>query len=168
MSTATQSLKNTKQERINWFIKQLPIVFIVMLVSVGDSIVHSVSVNWLPVIGFVLGASLAGIGFWLFRKISVKKATRQEKIAFISGISLLITGTLILTLNNSIATIFNVQWLHDSWVSLIFGSALACLGYWTSTLFSELFKRDRIWKFMGIFLHSFLFAGLLFKFGFGW
>ena len=166
MSTATQSLKNTKQERINWFIKQLPIVFIVMLVSVGDSIVHSVSVNWLPVIGFVLGASLAGIGFWLFRKISVTKATRQEKIAFISGISLLITGAVILTLNNSVATIFNVQWLHDSSGSLIFGSTLACLGHWT--LFSELFKHDRIWKFMGIFLHSLLFAGLLFKFGFGW
>ena len=166
MSTATQSLKNTKQERIAWFIKQLPIVLIIMLASVGDSIVQSVSVRWLPVMGFVLGVSLAGIGFWLFGKISVTKATKQEKIAFISGISLLITGAVIMTLNNLVATIFNVQWLHDLWGSLIFGSTLACLGHWV--LFSELFKRDRIWKFMGVFLHSILFAGLLFKFGFGW
>ena len=167
MSTVTQSLKNTKQERIAWFIKQsLPIVLIIMLVSVGDSIVQSVSVPWLPAMGFVLGVSLAGIGFWLFGKISVTKATKQEKIAFISGISLLTTGAVILTLNNSVATIFNVQWLHDSWGALIFGSTLACLGYWM--LFIKLFKRDRIEKFMGIFLHSLLFAGLFFKFGLGW
>lgn len=166
MSTVTQSLKNTKQERIAWFIKQLPIVLIIMLASVGDSIVQSVSVHWLPVMGFVLGVGLAGIGFWLFGKISVTKATKQEKIAFISGISLLITGAVIMTLNNLVATIFNVQWLHDLWGSLILGSTLACLGHWA--LFTELFKRDRIWKFMGIFLHSILFAGLLFKFGFGW
>ena len=165
MSTATQSLKNTEQERIAWFIKQLPIVFIVTLVSVGDSIVQSVSVHWLPLIGFVLGASLAGIGFWLFRKIGVIKGTRQEKIAWISGISLLIIGGGIMTLNNLVATIFNVQWLHDSWGSLIFGLVWACLGYWT--LFSEIFKRDRIWRFIGIFLHSLLFVGLLFKIGFG-
>lgn len=166
MSTVAQSLKNTKQEKIAWFIKQLPIVFIIMLASAGDSVVQSVSGHWLPVTGFVLGVSLAGIGFWLFRKIGVIKATRQEKITWISGISLLITGGGIVTLNNSVATIFNVQWLHDVWGSLIFGLVLACLGYWT--LFSELFKRDRIWKFMGIFLHSLLFAGLLFKFGLGW
>lgn len=166
MSTATESLKNTKQERIAWFIKQLPIVLIIMLASASDSMVQRVSVHWLPAMGFVLGVSLAGIGFWLFRKIGVTKATSQEKIAFISGISLLIIGAVIMTLNNSVAMIFNVQWLHDSSGSLIFGSVLACLGHWM--LFSELFKRDRIWKFMGIFLHSLLFAGLLFKFGFGW
>ena len=79
MSTVTQSLKNTKQERIAWFIKQLPIVLVIMLASVGDSIVQSVSVHWLPVMGFVLGVSLAGIGFWLFRKIGVIKGTKAGK-----------------------------------------------------------------------------------------
>ena len=166
MSTVTQSLKNTKQERIAWFIKQLPIVLIIILASVGDSMVQSVSVHWLPVMGFVLGAGVAGIGFWLFKKIGVRKGTRQEKVAWISGLSLSIIGVGILTLNNSVATIFNVQWLHDSWGALIFGLVLACLGYWT--LFIKLFKRDRIEKFMGIFLHILLFAGLFFKFGLGW
>ena len=141
MSTVTESLKNTKQEKIAWFIKQLPIVFIIMLASTSDSIVQSVSVHWMPFIGFVLGVSLAGLCFWLFRKISVTKATRQEKIVFISGVSLLITSVVIMTLNNSAATIFNVQWLHDSWGSLIFGLVLACLGHWTLFI-SELFKRD--------------------------
>ena len=168
MSTVTESLKNTKQEKIAWFIKQLPIVFIMMLASAGDSIVQSVSVHWLPLMGFVLGVSLASIGFWLFKKISVTEATRQEKITVISGFSLLMTGAVIMVLNNSVATIFNVQWLHASWGTIVFSFGLICIGYWTLTLFSELFKGDRIWKYIGIFIHTGLFAGSLFKFGLGW
>ena len=139
-----------------------------MLVSVGDSIVQNVSVNWLPVMGFVLGVSLAGIGFWLFRKIGIIKGTRQEQIAWISGLSLLIIGGGIPMLNKSIATIFNVQWLYHSREAVILGLVLVCLGYWTLTLFSKLFISDRIWKYIGIFIHTGLFACLFFKFGLGW
>ena len=70
-------------------------------------------------------------------------------------------------LNNSVATIFNVQWLHNSWGSLIFGLVLACLGYWT--LFSELIQtRPYMEIYRHVFLHGLLFAGLFFKFGLGW
>ena len=106
--------------------------------------------------------------FPLFRDIKIKEVARREKIAGVSGLSLLIAGGVIVTLNNSIALVFNVQWLYASWGSIVFGLGLVFLGYWTLTLFSELFKGDHKWKFIGIFFHSLLLAGVIFKFGFGW
>ncbi len=172
MTTVTQSWKNTKQEKIAWIKKDLPTILIILLFTADNMVTHRISGHWVPILGFVLGASLMCFGFFqvfpLFSEIRIKEVAWREKIAWISGISLLIIGGVIAILNNSIALVFNIQWLYASWSAIVFGISLVCLGYWTMTLFSELFKGDRIWKYIGIFIHIGLFAGSLFKFGFGW
>lgn len=106
--------------------------------------------------------------FPLFSETRIKEVAGQEKIAWITGLSLLLAGGVIVILNNSIALVFNVQSLYASWSAIVFGLGLICIGYWTLTLFSELCKDDRKWKFMGLFFHSLLIAAVIFKFGFGW
>ena len=172
MNAVMGILRSTKQKKIAWIGKQLPIILIVLLITADNMVTHSISGHWVPILGFVLGASLMCFGFFqvfpLFSEIRIKEVAGREKIIWISGLSLLIAGGVIVTLNNSIALVFNVQWLYASWGAIVFGLGLICLGYWTLTLFSELFKDDRKWKFMGIFFHSLLLAGIIFKFGFGW
>lgn len=172
MNAVTGILQSTKQEKIAWIRKQLPTILIIVLITADNMVTNSISGHWVSIFGFVLGASLMGFGFFqvfpLFREIRIKEVAGQEKIAWISGISLLIAGGVIVILNNSIALVFNVQWLYASWGSIVFGSGLICLGYWTLTLFSELFKGDHKWKFMGGFFHSLLLVSVIFKFGFGW
>ena len=164
MNAVTKVLRRTRQE--------LSIILIVVLLGAVDgSIVHNINERWLPAFGFVLGVSLACVvflaGFPLFSSIRTMEATRTEKMAWISGLLLFIPGGVLIALNDSLARVFNIQWLNDSWGSLVFGMGLVCLGYWTLTLFSELFN-DREWKFIGGFIHSLLLAGVIFKFGFGW
>ncbi|MDE0638782.1 MAG: hypothetical protein OXI43_23315 [Candidatus Poribacteria bacterium] len=170
MNAVTGVFRSTKQEKIAWFVKQLPIIGIILLIAVGDSLANSVSQRWLPVLGFVLGASFACFSFYivfpLISKIRTMEATKTEKIAWISGIPLAIIGGTVFTLNNSIAVIFNVRLLHTFVVSFIVGLGLVCVAYWIMTLSSELFKGDRIWKFCGIFLHSVLLIGVLIKYAF--
>lgn len=172
MNAVMGILRSTKQEKIAWVRKQLPIILIVLLITADNMVTHSISGHWVPILGFVLGASLMCFGFFqvfpLFREIRIKEAAGGKKITWISGLSLLIAGGVIVSLNNSIALVFNVQWLHAWWGSIVFGLGLICIGYWTLTPFSELFKGDRKWKFMGIFFHSLLLIGVIFKFGFGW
>ena len=172
MNAVTGILQSTKQQKIAWVRKQLPTILIILLITADNMVTNSISGHWVSIFGFVLGASLMSFGFFqvfpLFREIRIKEVAGQEKIAWISGISLLIAGGVIVILNNSIALVFNVQWLYASWGSIVFGSGLICLGYWTLTLFSELFKGDHKWKFMGIFFHSLLLVAVIFKFGFGW
>ena len=172
MNAVTGILRSTKQEKIAWVRKQLPTILIILLIIADNMVTNSISGHWVSILGFVLGASLMGFGFFqvfpLFREIRIKEVAGREKIAWISGISLLIAGGVIVILNNSIALVFNVQWLYASWGSIVFGSGLICLGYWTLTLFSELFKDDHKWKFMGVFFHSLLLVSVIFKFGFGW
>jgi len=172
MNAVTGILRSTKQQKIAWVRKQLPTILIILLITADNMVTHSISGHWVSIFGFVLGASLMCFGFFqvfpLFREIRIKDVAGQEKIAWISGISLLIAGGVIVILNNSIALVFNVQWLYASWGSIVFGSGLICLGYWTLTLFSELFKGDHKWKFMGVFFHSLLLVAVIFKFGFGW
>ena len=167
MNAVTGILRSTKQEKITWIGKKLPAILIILLITVDNMVPHSINGHWVPILGFVLGASLMCFGFFqvfpVFSEIRIKEVAGREKIAWISGLSLLIAGGVIVTLNNSIALIFNVQWLYASWGSIVFGSGLICLGYWTLTLFSELFKGDRKWKFIGVFFHSLLLVGLLFK-----
>lgn len=172
MNAVTGILRSTKQQKIAWVRKQLPTILIILLITADNMVTHSISGHWVSIFGFVLGASLMCFGFFqvfpLFREIRIKDVAGREKIAWISGISLLIAGGVIVILNNSIALVFNVQWLYASWGSIVFGSGLICLGYWTLTLFSELFKGDHKWKFMGVFFHSLLLVAVIFKFGFGW
>ena len=172
MNAVTGILRSTKQEKITWIGKKLPIILIILLITVDNMVTHSINGHWVPILGFVLGASLMCFGFFqvfpLFSEIRIKEVAGREKIAWIFGLSLLIAGGVIVTLNNSIALVFNVQWLYASWGSIVLGSGLICLGYWTLTLFSALFKGDHKWKFIGAFFHSLLLIGLLFKFGLGW
>ena len=172
MNAVTGILRSTKQQKIAWGRKQLPTILIILLITADNMLTHSISGHWVSIFGFVLGASLMCFGFFqvfpLFREIRIKEVAGREKITWISGISLLIAGGVIVILNNSIALVFNVQWLYASWGSIVFGSGLICLGYWTLTLFSELFKDDHKWKFMGVFFHSLLLVSVIFKFGFGW
>lgn len=172
MNAVTGILRSTKQEKIAWIGRKLPIILIILLIAADNMVAYSISGHWVPILGFVLGASLMCLGFFqvfpLFREIRIKEIVGREKIAWVFGFSLLIAGGVIVTLNNSIALVFNVQGLYASWGSIVFGLGLICIGYWTLTLFSELFKGDRKWKFMGIFFHSLLLVGVIFKFGFGW
>ena len=172
MNAVMGILRSTKQKKIAWVRKQLPTILIVLLITADNMVTHSISGHWVPILGFVLGASLMCFGFLqvfpLLREIRIKEVAGREKIAWISGLSLLISGGVIVILNNSIALVFNVQWLYASWGSIVFGLGLICVGYWTLTLFSEFIKGDRKWKFMGIFFHSLLLVGVIFKFGFGW
>ena len=172
MNAVTGILRSTKQEKIVWVRKQLPTILIVLLITADNMVTHSISGHWVPILGFVLGASLMCFGFFqvfpLFSEIRIKEVTGGKKIVWISGLSLLILGGVIVSLNNSIALVFNIQWLHAWWGSIVFGLGLICIGYWTLTPFSELFKGDRKWKFIGIFFHSLLLVGIIFKFGFGW
>ncbi|MCY4552064.1 MAG: hypothetical protein OXC79_00205 [Candidatus Poribacteria bacterium] len=172
MNAVMGILRSTKQKKIAWVEKQLPIILIILLVTADNMVTHSISGHWVPILGFVLGAGLMCFGFFqvfpLFSEIRIKEVVGREKIAWISGILLLIAGGVVVTLNNSIALIFKVQWLYASWGSIVLGSGLICLGYWTLTLFSELFKGNHKWKFIGIFFHSLLLVELLFKFGLGW
>ncbi len=170
MSAFMDTLGITKQGKIAWFVKQLPIIGIILLIGVGDSFANSVSQRWLPVLGFVLGAGLACFSFYMvfppLRKIETMEATKTEKISWISGIALAILGGTVFTLNNSIAVIFNVQSLHTFVVSFVVGLGIVCIAYWIMTLSSELFKDDRKWKFYGIVLHSVLLIGVLIKYVF--
>lgn len=172
MNTVPGVLRSSKQKKITWVRKQLPIILIILLVTADNMVTHSISGHWVPILGFALGACLMCFGFFqvfpLFSEIRIKEVIDREKIAWISGISLLIAGGVIVTFNNSIALVFNVQWLHAWWGSIVFGLGLICIGYWTLTLFSELFKGERKWKLIGFFFHSLLLAGVIFKFGFGW
>ena len=172
MNAVMGILRSTKQKKIAWVGKQLPIILIILLITADNMVTHSISGHWVPILGFALGAGLMCFGFFqvfpLFSEIRIKEVVGREKIAWISGILLLIAGGVVVTLNNSIALIFKVQWLYASWGSIIFGSGLICLGYWTLTLFSELFKGNHKWKFIGVFFHSLLLVELLFKFGLGW
>ena len=172
MNAVMGILRSTKQKKIAWVRKQLPSILIILLIVADNMVTNSISGHWVSILGFVLGASLMCFGFFqvfpLFREIRTKEVGGRERIAWISGLSLLILGGVIVILNNSIALVFNVQWLYASWGAIVFGLVLICLGYWTLTLFSELFKGDRKWKFMGIFFHSLLLVGVIFKFGFGW
>lgn len=172
MNAVMGILRSTKQKKNAWVGKQLPIILIIVLVTADNMVTHSISGHWVPILGFVLGAGLMCFGFFqvfpLFSEIRIKEVVGREKIAWISGILLLIAGGVVVTLNNSIALIFKVQWLYASWGSIVFGSGLICLGYWMLTLFSELFKGNHKWKFIGIFFHSLLLVELLFKFGLGW
>ena len=172
MSAVMGIWRSTKQKKSAWIGKQLPIILIILLVTVDNMVTYSVRGHWVPILGFVLGAGLMCFGFFqifpLFRDIKIKEVAGRKKIAWLSGLSLLILGGVIVTLNNSLALVFNSEWLRTFGGSFIIGSGLVCLGYWTLTLFSELFKGDRKWKFIGIFLHSLLLVGVIFKFGFGW
>ena len=172
MNAVTGILRSTKQEKIKWIGKKLPTILIILLITVDNMVTHSINGHWVPILGFVLGASLMCFGFFqvfpLFSEIRTKEVAGREKIAWISGLSLLIVGGVIITLNDSLALVFNVEWLHAWGGSFVFGLGLICLGYWTVTLCSELFKGDRKWKFIGVFFHSLLLVGLLFKFGLGW
>ena len=172
MNAVMGILRSTKQKKIAWVRKQLPTILIVLLITADNMVTHSISGHWVPILGFALGASLMCFGFLqvfpLLREIRIKEVAGREKIAWISGLALLISGGVIVILNNSIALVFNIQWLYASWGSIVFGLGLICVGYWTLTLFSDFTKGDRKWKFMGLFFHSLLLAGVIFKFGFGW
>lgn len=172
MNAVTGILRSTKQEKIAWVRKHSPAILIILLITADNMITHSISGHWVPIFGFVLGASLMCFGFFqvfpLFSEIRIKEVAGQEKIAWISGLPLLLAGGVIVILNNSIALAFNVQSLYASWSAIVFGLGWICIGYWTLTLFSELCKGDRKWKFMGLFFHSLLLAAVIFKFGFGW
>ncbi len=170
MNAVMGILRSTKQEKIAWVVKQLPIIGVILLITADDLIADGVSKHWLPTLGFVLGVSLACFGFYivfpLLRKIRTTEATRTEKVACISGIALTILGGTIVILNDSIAIIFNIQSLHTFVVSFVVGLGIVCIAYWIMTLPSELFKGDRKWKIYGIVLHSGLLIGVLIKYAF--
>ena len=133
MNAVMGILRSPKQEKIAWLLKQVPVIGIILLVAVDDSLGNGVSKHWLPTLGFALGVSLVCFGFFkvfpLFRKIRTMEATISEKIAWISGISLAIIGGMIIILNDSIAAIFNVQSLHTFVFSFVVGLGVVCLGY---------------------------------------
>lgn len=170
MDAVMRILQSTKQEKITWLGKQVPIICIILLITADNFIADVVGKNWLPTLGFGLGMSLACFGFYILfpilKKIRTMKATKTEKIAWISGITLAIFGITVMTLNNSIAVIFNVLSLHTFAISYVVGLGIVCIAYWIMTLPSELFKSDRKWKFYGIILHSVLLVGILIKYAF--
>ena len=104
MNAVMGILRSTKQEKIAWVVKQLPIIGVILLITADDLIADGVSKHWLPTLGFVLGVSLACFGFYivfpLLRKIRTTEATRTEKVACISGIALAILGGTIVILND--------------------------------------------------------------------
>ena len=70
-----------------------------------------------------------------------------------------------MVLNNSMALVFNINWLHI-WGSIL-GTSMVCIGIWMFALFAELFKGDRKLRTMGLFLSGLLFVEIFLKFG-GW
>ncbi len=162
--------RSSKQEKIAWLLKQIPIIGIVLLATLVNWLANSVSERWLPALGFVLGAGLVGFGYFnvfpFFNKIRTMDATSTEKIAWISGITVGMFGGVVIVLNDSIAVIFNIQWLRSFMVAITIGFGFLCIAYWIMTLSSELFKGDRIWKFCGIVIHCLLLASVVVKYTF--
>ena len=177
MNAVMRILRSTKQEKVAWIGKQLPIILAtVAFITLDDFIIgQNVSARWLPILGLTLGVSLACIGFCeiaFIRKRCTACGKRifisegQEKIVLISGRSLFLLGVVLVLLNNSIALVFNIHWLHT--LGHVLGLSLACIGIWLLALHCERYKGDRQWQRTGFIFSSLLFVEVLFKFGFGW
>ena len=57
MNAVMGILRSTKQEKIAWIGKKLPIILIILLIAADNMVAHSISGHWVPILGFVLGAS---------------------------------------------------------------------------------------------------------------
>ena len=83
MNAVTGILRSTKHEKIAWVRKQLPTILIVLLITADNMVTHSISGHWVPILGFVLGASLMCFGFFqvfpLFSEIRIKEVAGREK-----------------------------------------------------------------------------------------
>ena len=83
MNAVMGILRSTKQKKIAWVGKQLPIILIILLVTADNMVTHSISGHWVPILGFVLGAGLMCFGFFqvfpLFSEIRIKEVVGREK-----------------------------------------------------------------------------------------
>ena len=170
MSAFMDTLGITKQGKIA-LTNLLLAISLVALASMDTFIIgRSVEARWLPAMGFVLGLALAYLGFWTFQsysQIGSIKATTWETIVFISGVSLFFLGGVFLVANNLIALVFNIDWLYDS--RMISVPILLCLGFWTLTFFSEFFRNERMWTYIGLVINGLLIVCVIAKFfGYGW
>ncbi len=144
---------------------------IIALINVDIFIIgRGVDARWLPAVGFGLGLGLTCLGFWAYKEFSklvtMKVATR-EKIAVISGLSLSVLGVAFIVANNSLALVFNVDWLYGS--RFISAFILFWIGFWIITLFSEVFNDFRLWKYIGLGINGLLLVCVVAKsFGYNW
>ena len=176
MTIATKVLSSLKQDRIVQYAKTLSTVLLISVIVVFDEfiIAKTVATRWIPLLGLVLGICFACLGFLVLAFIR-RRCTEcgkrivsdniRENTVQISGFSLYVFGGLVMVLNNSLALVFNIHWLHI-WGSVL-GTSMVCIGGWTFALFGELFKGDRKLRTMSIFLSGLLFVEIFFRFG-GW
>ncbi len=176
VTTGTKVLSSMKQERIVSYAKRASTVLLIFAIVVFDDliVVDAVTSRWLPILGLVLGICFACLGFVVlaFIRRRCKECGKRiildsirEKTVLISGFSLLLSGVLIVALNNSMALVFNIHWL-DTW-GLILGQSLACIGIWFGALFSELFAGDRKLHKSGFLMSGLLLVFVILELGFG-
>lgn len=175
MNASIETIGNTKQGITAWVRKRLSIILIILLIIVDDYLVPNLSVRWIPVLGFIFGVSFACSCFGVYKlfpllsKFGAISDTQREINALITGIPLMTLGAVILLLNDSLASVFSIQWLHTFEGSFVIGMTLTCLGYWIITVFtdSEL-KGDFKWKLIGVVLHSLVLIGVIIEYVFDW
>ncbi len=176
MTTSAEVLGSLKQEKIVRFAKRLSTVLLVSVIVVFDDfIVANITTRWhYSLLGVGLGICFACLGFLVLAFVKRRCAkcgeriipdSIREKVVLITGFSLLTFGGLIVILNNSLALVFNVHWLH-TW-GLILGQSLACIGIWLGALFSDRFAGDRNLRKAGFFMSSLLLVFVILKLGFG-
>lgn len=176
MTIVTNALSSLKQDRIVQYAKTLSTVLLISAIVVFDEVIiaETVATRWIPLLGLVLGICFACLGFFvlvIIRRRCTECGKRivsdniREKTVLISGFSLLVFGALVMVLNNSMALVLNIHWLHI-WGSIL-GTSMVCIGIWMFALFAELFKGDRKLRTMGLFLSGLLFVEIFLKFG-GW
>lgn len=177
MTAGTKVLSNLKQLKIVRFAKGLSTVLLLSVIVAFDNFIAEkfVVTRWLPFLGLVLGICFACLCFLLLtiiRRRCTKCGKRivsdnmREETFMISGSALLIFGGFGIVLNNSIALVLNVHWLH-AWGSTL-GTGMACIGIWMISLSGELFKGDRKLRLMGLFLSGLLLVEIILKFGVVW
>ena len=177
MTVGTKVLSSLKQERIVRYAKRVSTVLLISVIVVFDEFIvkNAVTTRWLPLLGLVLGICFACLGFLVLTFIR-RRCTEcgkrivfdniREKTVLILGFSLLIFGGLVIVLNNSMALVFNIHWLH-TWGSIL-GTSIVGISIWMVVLFSDFFKGDRKLRTMGLFFSGLLFVEIFLKIGVGW
>lgn len=178
MAAFMETLGISIKGKIAWLAKELPLVLLILALIGADSYIigQEVSARWLPVLGLVLGIGLAYFGFkaiTFLRSVTrhcpacgkgIITDSKEEKIVLILGMLLLLIGLVLVCINNSIALIFGVHWLH-SWGPFL-GLIVVCIGWWMLTLFSGMFKSEGKPRLVGFILSGVLLIEVLLKFGF--
>ncbi|MCG9128658.1 hypothetical protein JT359_13755 [Candidatus Poribacteria bacterium] len=147
MSAFVETLGRNKENIFRRIPRELFIPAMIILALVDINIIgRSLDSHWLPAVGFVLGIGLAGLGFFIYHSTADIRMTKHpitEKLAWLTGISLILLGVTFMITNNSIALVLNLDWLYDSRTVTV--PILLCLGFWIITLSSKLFRTDRKW-----------------------